>query len=76
MKAKDLIINQIYIDVTDKDIPIRFSGKIWEFSDNNITRICAEFTTVKTEKNKNWYNNSGPVVHLCFDPVFDNTNIV
>ena len=48
MKAKDLIINQIYIDVTDKDIPIRFSGKIWEFSDNNITRICAFFISIKS----------------------------
>ena len=71
MLASDLVQNKVYSDITDKEKPLQFTGKMWEFSEMNITRICAEFTPVKTDKNKNWYDSS-PIIHICFDPSFGN----
>ena len=75
MLAKDLIQNEIYLDITDLDIPLQFTGNMCEFTEVNNTRIRVEFTPVKTDKNKNWYNTI-PLIHICFDPSFGNDRII
>lgn len=67
MKISELIKDKIYFDITDKKIPLRFTGKTTERNQFNSYSIIAYFTPVKTEINKNWYN-SEPIITKSFSP--------
>lgn len=66
MKAQDLVEGEIYDNVIDPKIPLKFTGRTKSFVDMGITRIIALFDPVKTEENKNWYDTI-KVVAKVFD---------
>lgn len=57
MKAQDLIKNEIYKNLLDIEIPLKFTGEIKKNNNFGITSYIAFFEPVETEKNKNWYNS-------------------
>jgi hypothetical protein len=78
MKLSNLKINSIYIDITDKTIPLQFTGKVEKNVNlglNNYVNI-AYFKPIKTEANKNWFGNLDEIVIKHFNDEMDNTCIV
>jgi len=67
MEISELIKDQIYFDITDKKIPLRFTGKTEERNQYNSYCVIAYFKPVKTQINKNWYN-SEPIITKAFSP--------
>jgi hypothetical protein len=58
MKASELIQGEIYTDLTYREIPLMFNGIISNIENHgwNTYGYYAEFTPVKTERNKNWFD--------------------
>ena len=56
MKSSELIIGQVYEDITDKNIPLLYEGKIEKNVNNGFNDYSdfATFKTVRNDKNKNW----------------------
>jgi hypothetical protein len=78
MKLSNLKINSIYIDITDKTIPLQFTGKVEKNVNlglNNYVNI-AYFKPIKTEENKNWFENLDKIIKKHFDYEIENTCIV
>jgi hypothetical protein len=78
MKLSNLKINSIYIDITDKTIPLQFTGKVEKNVNlglNNYVNI-AYFKPIKTEENKNWFENLDKIIKKYFDYEIENNCIV
>ena len=57
MKHQDLVKGEIYNNVLDRDIPLMFTGEKTVKNDMGYISTIAYFTPVRTDRNKNWYNN-------------------
>ena len=67
MHYKDLKVGTIYTDKIDMRVPLMFTGKITERVQWNESAYMAEFTPVRTEDNKNWFDFL-PFVYRAFAP--------
>lgn len=56
MKIQDLSKGEIYTDLLDKAIPLRFTGRTKEVKDYFCTKMVGCFIPVQTTENKNYYN--------------------
>jgi len=56
MQSNQLISGQTYIDITDKKIPLLFTGRIEKHVNHgyNVYGDYVFFETVRTEENKNY----------------------
>ena len=57
MKSNELVKGEVYTNLLDRDIPLRFTGKSKKITEYGLDFIFAEFVPLKTEKNKNWFND-------------------
>jgi len=74
MKAQDLVKGEIYDNVIDPKIPLKFTGQTKRIGDMMLMSIIAYFYPVRTEENKNWYDTIKVVVKV-FDEDFGNQYI-
>jgi len=75
MRHQDLSKGEIYNNILDIDIPLMFTGEKSIKNDMGHLSTVAHFTPVRTEKNRNWYNNSIKLYQKCFDNTLGNTYI-
>jgi hypothetical protein len=57
MKATELVKGKVYTNLLDREIPLMFTGKLKKANEYGYDFIFAKFIPVKTEKNKNWFND-------------------
>ncbi|MFM2203703.1 MAG: hypothetical protein RLZZ605_667 [Bacteroidota bacterium] len=74
MKLADLKQGEVYKNITDLDIPLKFTGKTENVS-KEVKIIRAHFEPVKTSKNKNWFNTKPTYIFNFYGNEPENTVI-
>lgn len=67
MKVQELIKDRVYIDNTDKKVPLRYTGNSTKGQHLNLIYYICEFKQVKTRENKNWFEDRKRYITLYED---------